>query len=123
MKPRLIAIDSGHIIAPCVRLLSQSRRRNLPGVSSRLRVQVSPPGTHASLPPVGSVFLGLFEVAVELFDEIGNLLRIALFSRKYGEVFPLFTRVAGHTTPFLAAALHLTPCSQKALILREKRRF
>jgi hypothetical protein len=45
------------------------------------------------------VFLDLFTllIAVKLFDEMVDLLRVALFVGYLSQVLPLFTWIAGHT--------------------------
>jgi hypothetical protein len=49
------------------------------------------------------VFLGFFTplIAVKLFDEMVDLLRIALFDRYFGQILPLLAWIAGHRNPFL----------------------
>jgi len=66
----------------------------LPAQSLRSRI-----ATGLSL--LGGVLPGPYEIAVELFDEIGNLLRIARFKCRCGQVYPLLTRDAGNNNSIL----------------------
>jgi hypothetical protein len=69
--------------------------------SSRLRVKVAAAARPSWLSLLRGVLLGLFLIAVKLFDEMVDLLRIALFNRYFSQILPLLAWIAGHRKPFL----------------------